>query len=357
MSRQTQAIIHANAIIDNFHTLKRLAPHSQTMAVIKADAYGHGAVVVARLLHELSARFAVAIIEEAIALREAGISAPVVVLEGPHQRRECQLARQNNCVMVMHSEQQLKWASECTEDERPDIWIKVDSGMHRLGFSLEQTAVMLERYTAIFNHETVLVTHLASADDIDSDFTQCQLRAFKAISDAAGLPVSIANSPATIAWPQSRGDWNRVGIALFGSGPPSVAGNLTLKPAMTLHSSVIALHNVARGESVGYGQTWTATRDSVIATVGIGYADGYPRHCPNGTPVMINGQRASLAGRVSMDMITIDVTDVPEVKPGDRVELWGQHIAIDEVAEHAGTISYELMTRVSARVPRIVRHD
>lgn len=327
------------------------------MAVIKADAYGHGAVNVARLLRDLSARFAVAIIEEAIALREAGIASPIVVLEGPHQPRECQLAQQNNCVMVMHSEQQLKWARECGAHERPDIWIKVDSGMHRLGFSLDETPTMLARYASVINRETVLVTHLASADDIHSDFTQRQLRAFKVISDASGLPVSIANSPAAIAWPQSRGDWNRLGVALFGSGPPSVAGSLVLRPAMTLRSSVIALREIPRGDAVGYGQTWTATRDSVIATVGIGYADGYPRHCPNGTPVMINGQRASLAGRVSMDMITIDVTDVPNVKPGDRVELWGEHIAIDEIADYAGTIGYELMTRVSARVPRIVRHD
>ncbi len=357
MSRQTQAIIHANAIVDNFHRLKALAPDSQPMAVIKADAYGHGAINVARLLRDVSDRFAVAIIEEAIALREAGITAPIVVLEGPHQPRECQLARLNNCVMVMHSEQQLIWVSDCAEHERPDVWIKVDSGMHRLGFSLADTAVMLARYHHVMNQETVLLTHLASADDLTSDVTQRQLDAFKTLSTDAGLPVSIANSPAAIAWPDSHGHWNRLGVAIFGSGPAMPAGAKALRPAMTLRSSIIALRRIPKGEAVGYGQTWTASRDSVIATVGIGYADGYPRHCPNGTPVVINGQRAPLAGRVSMDMITVDVTDIAGVKTGDRVELWGEHIAIDEVAEYAGTIGYELMTRVSARVPRIVKHD
>ncbi|MEW9797459.1 alanine racemase [Alteromonas sp. CYL-A6] len=356
MSRQTQAIIHADAIIDNFHVLKALAPDSQNMAVIKADAYGHGAVSVARILRELSPRFAVAIIEEAITLREAGITAPIVVLEGPHQMRECRLARQNNCIMVMHSEQQLQWASECDDASRPAVWIKVDSGMHRLGFALDVVPDMLRRYAGVIDEETVLVTHLASADDIDSDFTRQQLDAFAAVAKKAGLPVSIANSPATIAWPDSRGHWNRLGVALFGSGPALPQGCAPLKPAMTLRSSIIALRTVPKGETVGYGQAWTASRDSVIATVGIGYADGYPRHCPNGTPVMVNGQVAGLAGRVSMDMITIDVTDIPDVKPGDRVELWGENILIDEVARHAGTIGYELMTRVSARVPRIVRY-
>ncbi|GGW79496.1 alanine racemase [Alteromonas halophila] len=357
MSRQTQAIIHANAITENFSVLQALAPQSKPMAVIKADAYGHGAVTVARLLRDQAVRFAVAIIEEAIALREAGITAPIVVLEGPHQPKECYLARQNDCVMVMHSEQQLQWASDCTDADRPAIWIKVDSGMHRLGFSLEDTPRVLNRYRHIISDESVLVTHLASADDLQSDFTQRQLQAFRKVSEDAGLPVSIANSPATIAWPQSRGDWNRLGVALFGSGPPLPEGAGALRPAMTLRSSVMALHAVPQGEAVGYGQMWTATRDSIIATVGIGYADGYPRHCPNGTPVMIKGQRAALVGRVSMDMITIDVTDIAGVKMGDRVELWGAHIPIDEVAAWAGSIGYELMTRVSARVPRIVRHD
>ncbi len=355
MSRQTQAIIHADAIIHNFKLLEANAPHSRSMAVIKADAYGHGAVNVARLLRDICPRFAVAIIEEAIALREAGITAPIVVLEGPHQQRECALARASDCIMVAHHRAQLDWLMALPEGQRPHMWLKVDSGMHRLGFAIDEVAPILNTYQALVTSETVLATHLACADDLDNAFTQQQLDAFGTLKNRIDLPVSIANSPATLAWPQSQADWNRLGVAVFGSGP-DVPKRAQLKPAMTLRSSVMAVRTIAPGEHVGYGQNWQARRTSTIATVAIGYADGYPRHCPNGTPVAINGQLAPLAGRVSMDMITVDVTDIGEVRPGDRVELWGEQVNIDTVAQHAGTIGYELMTRVSQRVPRIVRH-
>ncbi|RDV26629.1 alanine racemase [Alteromonas aestuariivivens] len=358
MSRQTQAIIHADAIIDNYKALSALAPTSKTMAVIKADAYGHGAVNVARLLRGQCGQFAVAIIEEALALREAGITAPIVVLEGPHQDRECQLAAQHNCILVAHTEQQLAWLARCPSSQRPVVWLKVDTGMHRLGFEPGQVLPMLDKYAPVFSSQTVLTTHFASADDPDNPFTREQLLRFSLLREQTGLAVSMANSPATVGWPASHGDWNRVGIAMYGGEPlvKPVDGAPELRPAMTLRSSVMAVRNVASGESVGYGQAWRATRPSRIATVAIGYADGYPRHCPNGTPVAVNGQRASLAGRVSMDMITVDVTDLEPVYPGDRVELWGNTIPVDEVAHAAGTISYELLTRLSMRVPRIVKH-
>lgn len=355
VSRQTQAIIHADAIIHNFRLLQANAPQSRSMAVIKADAYGHGAVNVARLLRGISPRFAVAIIEEAVALREAGITAPIVVLEGPHQQRECALARVSDCIMVAHHRGQLDWLMALPHGQRPHIWLKVDSGMHRLGFAIEEVETILTEYQALVTEETVLATHLACADDVDNPFTQQQLDAFGTLKNRVELPVSIANSPASLAWPQSQADWNRLGVAVFGSAP-DVALRAELKPAMTLRSSVMAVRTIEAGEYVGYGQHWQAQRRSTIATVGIGYADGYPRHCPNGTPVAINGQLAPLAGRVSMDMITVDVTDVPGVIPGDRVELWGEQVNIDTVARYADTIGYELMTRVSQRVPRIVRH-
>lgn len=355
MSRQTQAIIHADAIVHNYKLLQAKAPKSRSMAVIKADAYGHGAVNVARLLRDISPRFAVAIIEEAVALREAGITAPIVVLEGPHQQRECALARFSDCIMVVHHRGQLEWLAALPEGQRPHIWFKVDSGMHRLGFAIDEVESVLREFHSLVTEETVLATHLACADDLDNPFTQQQLDAFNALRQRIDLPVSIANSPATLGWPQSQADWNRLGVAVFGSAP-HVPEQAQLKPAMTLRSSVMAVRTIEAGEYVGYGQNWQAARTSQIATVGIGYADGYPRHCPNGTPVAVNGQVAPLVGRVSMDMITVDVTDIPNVAPGDRVELWGEQVNIDLVAHHAGTIGYELMTRVSQRVPRIVRH-
>lgn len=357
MSRQTQAIIHADAVLHNFKQLAAISPQSGSMAVIKADAYGHGAVNVARILQHVSSRFAVAIMEEAVALRDAGITAPIVVLEGAHQAKECQMAFQHNCILVMHCEAQLEWLMACPADKRPHIWLKADSGMHRLGFPLADLPRIVSDYAVLFSDETVIATHFACADDIDNPFTQHQLDAFEKVIAQIKLPLSLANSPAAVNWPESRAKWNRLGLGVYG-GRVSTHTNkdLSLLPAMTLRSSILAIRDVPVGEGVGYGQTWVAERPSKIATVGIGYADGYPRHCGNGTPVMVRGQRASLVGRVSMDMITIDVTDIANVNMGDTVELWGEHISINEVAACAGTIDYELMTRVSQRVPRIVKY-
>lgn len=323
------------------------------MAVIKADAYGHGAVAVAKALQGLSEMYAVAITEEAMELRNAGIDSPVVVLEGPHDQADCELASQNNCILVCHCREQLEWASQC--DTAPIVWLKVDSGMHRLGFTPSETLAMAKDFAHLLTGDSVLVTHLACADDTDNEFSQQQITRFKSVVDSLQMPVSVANSPATIGWPRSHGDWNRVGVAVYGGEPmlDNQLRDIPLLPAMTLTSSVLAVRTIAKGEGVGYGQVWRAESESVIATVGIGYADGYPRHCPNGTPVLVNGVECPLVGRVSMDMITVDVTQVDKVNIGDSVELWGQHISIDRVAQCAGTISYELMTRVSPRVPRI----
>ena len=329
------------------------------MAVIKADAYGHGAINVARILQHVSPRFAVAIIEEAVALREAGITVPIVVLEGAHQAKECAMAAQYDCILVMHSYEQLQWMQKCEVSKRPHIWLKVDSGMHRLGFSTDDIEEVVAQNQSLLTSETTLVTHFASADDPDNDFTATQIAAFETKVASLSLPVSLANSPASVNWPQSQAQWNRLGLGVYGgqvSTQSIISSAVQLFPAMTLRSSVIALRDIAEGEGVGYGQTWRAQKPSKIATVGIGYADGYPRHCPNGTPVMIRGQRAPLVGRVSMDMITIDVTHINNVTTGDTVELWGENISISEVASCAGTIDYELMTRVSSRVPRIVRY-
>ncbi|AFV84074.1 alanine racemase [Alteromonas mediterranea] len=357
MSRQTQAIIHADALLHNFKALAAIAPSSQSMAVVKADAYGHGAVNVARILQHVSSQFAVAIIEEAIALRDAGISAPVVVLEGAHQAKECQMAFQHNCILVMHCEEQLQWLNNCPENQRPHIWLKVDSGMHRLGFAISDIEDMTKKYRHLLSEQTVIATHFACADDVDNGFTASQLSAFKRVADAIGLPTSVANSPAIVNWPASRNAWNRLGVGVYG-GAVSTANNVGVEiyPAMTLRSSILAVRTIAAGEGVGYGQRWVASKPSKIATVGIGYADGYPRHCKNKTPVMVRGKRAFLAGRVSMDMITIDVTHIDNVSVGDEVELWGQNVPIQEVAACADTIDYELMTRVSQRVPRIVKY-
>ncbi|AXR08360.1 alanine racemase [Salinimonas sediminis] len=356
MSRQTQAIIHADAILNNYTALTRLAPGSQAMAVIKADAYGHGAVNIARILRGHVQAFAVAITEEAIKLRENGVKEPIVVLEGPHQKKDCILASQHNLTLVLHDESQLRWVDEL--QLRIAIWLKVDTGMHRLGLPPAQLVSLVNTYQHLLNEQSVLVSHLACADEPDVALNTQQLARLSQLAKAVNMPVSVANSPATLSLSGSHGAWNRLGLALYGANPLHPApSRLTLQPAMTLRASVIALRQVRAGEGVGYGQVWQAPRDSLIATVGIGYADGYPRHCPNGTPVLVRGARAALVGRVSMDMLSIDVTDIPAVALGDTVELWGEQLSVDEVASCAQTVAYELVTRVSPRVPRVVRYQ
>jgi alanine racemase len=355
LSRQTRAIIHPQALQHNFARLQPSLP-SRAIAVIKADAYGHGAVTVATALSDLCTCFAVAICDEVRPLRDAGITQPVVVLEGPHDMQDCLMAKASNSILVVHNTVQLDWLTTLPASQRPEVWLKVDSGMHRLGFSVDDAIALLASHEWLTEQPCVLVTHFACADEPDNPFNTAQFDAFNRIAAATNLPVCVANSAATLTHPDQWGAWCRLGIGVYGASPLAnkTAAQLELQAAMTLQAEVIGLHNVKKGESVGYSQSWKAPRDSVIATVGIGYADGYPRHCPTGTPVVIRGHRAPLVGRVSMDMITIDVTDIPDVALQDTVELWGRQLPVDEVAQCAGTISYELTTRVSTRVPRTV---
>ncbi len=357
MSRQTRAIIHPSALQHNYVRLQPSLP-SRTIAVIKADAYGHGAVTVAKALTDLCECFAVAICDEVRPLREAGIAQPVVVLEGPHDVQDCLSAKTSNSILVVHNRVQLDWLSNLPPHQRPVVWLKVDTGMHRLGFSVEDAIQVLNTHAWLHEQACVLVTHFACADEPDNPFNTTQFEEFSRIAEKTKMPICMANSAATLTHPEQWGTWCRLGIGIYGATPLANTSSqeLDLQAAMTLQAEVIGIHRIKEGETVGYSRAWTAPRDSIIATVGIGYADGYPRHCPTGTPVVVNGQRARLVGRVSMDMITIDVTDIPGVTLQDKVELWGRQLPVDEVATCAGTISYELTTRVSTRVPRVIEH-
>ncbi|MDM7861520.1 alanine racemase [Alteromonas sp. ASW11-36] len=349
MARTTRAAIDLSALVSNYHTLAELNSQGQTLAVIKADAYGHGAIAVARALHGHAQRFGVAFVDEARLLREQGITECLVLFEGVYDKTEAQWAVANNCCVVAHREAQLAWLA-ALDQPPPEVWLKIDTGMHRLGFQPSELAAIWQQYASLFNEHTVLVTHFACADDKAHSLTAKQLTIFQQFLAAHPLPISAANSAGIVQVPQAHGAWNRAGIALYGGqGAPDVA---TLKPVMTLTAPVIATRTIAEGETVGYGATWTATRESRIATVAIGYGDGYPRHAPSGTTAFCNGVKIELAGRVSMDMLTFDVTGT-EIDVGDTVELWGANQSITEVAQNAGTIDYELMTRVSARVPRV----
>jgi len=356
MHRRTRARIDLNAVRANFRLAARLAPQSQNIAVVKGEAYGHGMLAVADTLDDLAPAYAVAIIEEAIELRDHGVSKPLLVLEGVYGADALTEAATRDLTLMLHAPEQLALLLEAKLETPPALWLKVDTGMHRLGLAPDALAPTLEALRAADRlvMPPVVCTHLASADALDDPHTRQQLDVFAELTRDLDLPLSIANSAGILAWPGSHADWNRPGYMLFGDSPmqEDVAAASELVPAMHFEAELIAVREVAPGETVGYGGRWRAERPSRIGTVAVGYADGYPRHAPDGTPTCVGGHIAPLAGIVSMDMITVDLTDVPQAQPGDLVTLWGEGLPIGAVARHVGGTGYELLTRVSQRVPR-----
>ncbi len=360
MTRPVQALIDTGAFCHNYLLAKRYAAPARAWAVIKADGYGHGAVrlaqaLVAALGEEGVDGFGVASVEEALQLRQAGILRPIVLLGGCFEAAELEEVTRLDLQVVIHSPQQLAMLEAAALDRPLTLWLKLDTGMHRLGLDEVQFRQAVQRLGS-GPHTLRLMTHLASADELDSDCTERQIRCFQAMTAGLDWPASLANSAGLVAWPQSRADWVRPGIMLYGSSPFPAGHPLEaeLRPVMTLTSRIVAIREIDTGECVGYGQTWRARRPSRIGTVAIGYGDGYPRHAPSGTPVVINGRRAPLVGRVSMDSLGVDLTDLPDSVVGDDVVLWGRGLDINEIARAAGTISYELLTGVSPRVPRFI---
>ncbi|HUN27620.1 MAG TPA: alanine racemase [Steroidobacteraceae bacterium] len=355
MTPLIRAIIDATALKSNLRRIRAVAPGSRVMAVVKANAYGHGLVPTALALSEADA-FAVARLEEGIALREAGVSQTIILLEGVFSAEQLAEAAQRRFEIVVHDPLQIALLERATGAHRFVIWVKVDTGMNRLGFRAQELAPVLARLRALAPApaELRVMTHLARADERDCPMTALQIERFDAVTATLGLVRSIGNSAGILGWPSARGEWVRPGLALYGISPfPGEASSAVgLIPAMTLASTVIAVRRVPRGESVGYGGTWTAPRESRIAIVAGGYGDGLPRSLKTGTPVLVNGRRAPLVGRVAMDMIAADVTELPEVEVGTRCVLWGRGLEVTEVAQCAGTIAYELLCGVRARVPR-----
>lgn len=348
------ATINTAALQHNFQLVSQLCPQQKIIPVIKADAYGHGSVIVARSLPKAE-MFAVAEIAEAMVLREAGIKTAILVLEGFVDKASLDVAVDLQLEVVIYERLQLALLEELSTSARLAVWVMHNSGMNRLGFS---NADFIEACTRLQGSPQIkhlrAMTHFASADDVQSQQTDRQLAAFNAVSESFSMEKSMAASAAILKWPETHADWVRPGIMLYGASPFAQwqQERFGLMPVMTVESGIISMIDVPRGESVGYNAQWTSTRDSRIAVVALGYADGYPRHMPTGTPVLINGQRAPLAGRVSMDMITVDITDLTGISVGDRVVLWGEHLLADEIAAAAGTIAYELFTGVGNRVSR-----
>ncbi|MFT5674746.1 MAG: alanine racemase [Paraglaciecola sp.] len=361
MSRPTQIIIDLSAIKANCTLARSLAPLSNIVAVVKADAYGHGAIEVAKALEPQVQMLTVSCLEEAQSLRRGGISKAILLLEGCFSEAEIFIAEQLNLQLVVHNQQQVDQLINTRLNSQLKIWLKIDTGMHRLGIAPESVEDIYQQLSACPNvSDVVLTTHFASADRLDSDFTLTQLSLYKQavsnIIEQANEPIeqSIANSAGVLAWPQSRLDWNRPGIMLYGLSPFANSHEEANKlvPAMTFKSQIIALRTIGAGESVGYGNTWIANQSSVIATVAVGYGDGYPRTAKSGTPVLVGGKRAKLVGNVSMDMICVDVTELHRVEIGDEVEMWGKILSANEVATWADTIGYELVTRMPTRAKR-----
>lgn len=355
MNRPVEALINLANIRSNFALANKLSGEASVMAVVKANAYGHGALAVARALPESDA-FGVACLAEAIELREAGIAKPIVLLGGVFDSTEWRDVEHFGLQVVIHAQEQL----ESFLAYRPDqaerqfvIWLKLDSGMHRLGFS--PSAFARARDLLVDSgkiQELVLMSHFACADEYQSAMTDSQLALFKKASGGGGDPLSIANSAALITCPDSHFDWVRPGIMLYGANPltEQVIVDVPLLPAMTLRSRLIDVRDILAGDSVGYGGQWSAPGAARIGTVAIGYGDGYPRHAVNGTPVLVGDKRAALAGRVSMDYVSVDLSDLPEARVGDEVVLWGEGLPVEEVAAMSGTIAYELLTGVRSRV-------
>ena len=353
-----RAIVDTSALRHNLARVRKVAPGSRVLAVIKANAYGHGIVPAAVALAGADG-FAVARLGEATALRGAGLRHRILLLEGVFSADELAQAAHHDLDIMVHDATQLGLLEGERGDVRYNIWLKIDTGMNRLGFSPAQVPEALARLAACAaaSRPLTLVTHLACADEPGGESTRAQLDLFDRLT--AGVPGerSIANSAATIDCARARGDWVRPGLMLYGVSPfaDRSAAELGLKPAMTLSTRVIALRQVAAGERVGYGGEWRAERPSRMAIAAAGYGDGYPRNTRSGTAVLVNGHRGTLAGRVSMDMIAIDVTDLPEVSVGDPVTLWGAGVPVEDVARAADTIPYELMCNISQRVHLDVR--
>jgi alanine racemase len=346
-------VIDTAALRHNLSRVRELAPGCRVLAVIKANAYGHGLVTAAEALAGADA-LAVARIGEALALRESGCRARIVLLQGVRDAAELEAAARHGFEPFVHLASQVALLESFGGPQVLRVWLKVDSGMHRLGFAPAEVPAIAARLAACraVAQPAALATHLAESERTDIPVTTAQLRAFAGAT--AGLPGerSIANSAGLIAWPDARADWVRPGIVLYGISPfaDRTGAELGLLPAMTFETEVVAVRDVAAGERVGYGGAWTAPRDARIAVAAVGYGDGYPRSAASGTPVSVAGQPAAVAGRPSMDMLTIDVTGVPGVAVGDRVELWGRNVPVERVAAAAGTIPYELTCRVGRRV-------
>jgi len=353
------AEINLHALQHNLTILKQHCPQSKLVAVIKANAYGHGMLRLAQELQQNQLVYAlgVARLSEALRLRDAGIQLPIILLEGFFNKSDLSLLAQHNLQTIIHSQEQLQALLTSQLTKKLTVWLKFDTGMHRLGFHPEQieTALSALNNASQVQQPVNLITHFSCADDISNPKTTQQIALFQKYAQHQPGLCSLASSPGLLAWSEAHADVVRPGIAMYGVSPFSnqQGSDHHLQPVMTLKSRLIAVRTHTAGESVGYSATWTAQQDTTLGVIAVGYGDGYPRTAPAGTPVLINGRIVPIVGRVSMDMITVDLGQHATDKVNDDVILWGEGLPVETVAKHIGTIAYELVTKLTARVSLI----
>ncbi|MBO0236267.1 alanine racemase [Vibrio parahaemolyticus] len=351
--KAAKACIDLSALQHNLQRVKAQAPESKVMAVVKANGYGHGLRHVAKHANHTDA-FGVARIEEALQLRACGVVKPILLLEGFYSPGDLPVLVTNNIQTVVHCEEQLIALEQADLETPVVVWLKIDSGMHRLGVRPEQYDEFISRLKTCPNVAKPLryMSHFGCADELDSSITPQQIELFMSLTSGCQGERSLAASAGLLAWPQSQLEWVRPGIIMYGVSPFSdkTAQDLGYQPVMTLKSHLIAVREVKKGESVGYGGIWTSERDTKVGVIAVGYGDGYPRSAPNGTPVWVNGRTVPIAGRVSMDMLTVDLGPDATDKVSDEAILWGKELPVEEVANHIGTIAYELVTKLTPRV-------
>lgn len=348
------ADIDLHALRHNFNIIKKQAQGSKIMAVVKSNAYGHGIVPITNALTDLADFFGVAWLGEAMKAKEAKINTPIVLLKGFLNAEELLLANELNLEIVIHNFHQIELLEKITLKHKIKTWLKIDTGMNRLGFQPKDLESAYQRLMA--NPKIIkplnIMTHLSDADDPSSSKSNTQIEYFNRITANLEGPRSIANSGGTFHWSKAHANIVRTGIILYGASPyvDKTGLDLGLKPVMTLRSKLLAVKNIQKGDQVGYGSTWTCPEDMPIGIANIGYGDGYPRHIANQTPVLVNGVRCYTVGRISMDMLAIDLRQSPNAKIEDEIILWGNGLPIEEIANSAKTVPHEIFCRLTQRV-------
>lgn len=353
MTRPARVLIDLAALRHNLSRVRAFAPRSRVLAIVKANGYGHGLTRVAHALQGANG-FGVACLEEALVLREAGIRKRILLLGGVFESSELALVDGHRLDVVVHDETQLELLERARLRHPISVWLKVDTGMHRLGIAPTSVPRVWQRLVESGNvaRPIRVLSHLASADDRQAEQTSDQLSCLLSCTDGLATELSVANSAAILTRPESHRDWVRPGIMLYGISPfaDALGADYDLRPVMTLSTRLVAVKRVEAGETIGYGGTWRCPHAMPVGVAAVGYGDGYPRHAPSGTAVLVNGERVPLIGRVSMDLITLDLRRQPDAQAGDAVVLWGRGLPIEELARRAGTIAYELVCRVASRV-------